>query len=58
MNLPGRYHLVCAVFKTMLSSYCHENCGLLYVNTHLHIQSLSLTFNIFVCTIFLCRFPV
>ena len=57
MNLPGRYHLVCAVFKTMLSGYCHENCGLFYVNTHLHIQSLSLSFNIFVCTIFFCRFP-
>ena len=42
MNVSGRYHLVCAVFKTMLSSYCHENCGLFYVNTHLHRQSLFL----------------
>ena len=46
MNLPGRYHRVCAVFKTMLNSYCHENCGLFYVDTHLHIHSLSLTFDI------------
>ena len=29
MNLPGRYHLNWVVFKTMVNSYSHENCGLL-----------------------------
>ena len=37
MNL-GRYHLVWVVFKTMLNSYSHENSGLFYFNTYLHIQ--------------------
>ena len=57
MNPPGRYHLVCAVFKTMLKSYCDEDCGLLYVNTHLHIQSLSLTFNILCVKFSFVAFP-
>ena len=32
MNLPGHYHLVCVVFKTILNSYSHKDCGLLLCN--------------------------